>query len=150
MGCMDDNDLAKIGKILKQIAEKNKTLSLKTLSGPTDKACFEIYNNSFLKLLHETVMNELEPYLTYDVDKTMINKSGGKINALTIDYIKHFRAESAFDKFTPHITLGSGEASLDIPEIHFKASKIALCHLGNFCTCRKILYHTLLSPEDKQ
>ncbi len=40
-----------------------------------------------------------------------------------------------------HIGIGEVEneiCGIEFP-IQFTASKLALCHLGNYCTCRKIL-----------
>jgi len=65
----------------------------------------------------------------------------------TLLWIKNYSEKSSFEKFFPHITIGYGEIS-DLPfgsceagtfPMKFTASKIALCHLGNHCTCRKIL-----------
>ena len=39
----------------------------------------------------------------------------------------------------PHITIGYGELSHFLFPEEFTASKLALCHLGNHCTCRRVL-----------
>ncbi len=65
----------------------------------------------------------------------------------TLLWIKHYPEKSSFENFFPHITIGYGEIddysfgsrkAGSLP-MRFTASKLALCHLGNHCTCRKIL-----------
>lgn len=43
------------------------------------------------------------------------------------------------EDFLPHITLGKGTLDAKAGETSFTASRLALCHLGNHCTCRKVL-----------
>ncbi len=57
----------------------------------------------------------------------------------TLAWIKNYSEKSSFEKFFPHITIGYGEINDYSFPIKFTASKLALCHLGNHCTCRKIL-----------
>jgi len=39
----------------------------------------------------------------------------------------------------PHISVGYGEITGLPSPIEFRATQLALCHLGNHCTCRKVL-----------
>lgn len=145
MGCLREEDIEEIDKILEHLADKFKTLRLKTSSGAESKAWFRIENNKNLQLLHETLMNKLYPYFTYDVTREMIYKSKDEeINDLTLDYIRDFPSKSSFENYIPHITVGSYDTDMILPEVEFTASEIALCHLGNHCTARRILLsHTL-------
>ena len=52
------------------------------------------------------------------------------------DYAKKYDNPLLFD---PHITVGFGETDKFILPIEFTASTIALCQLGNHCTCRKVI-----------
>jgi 2'-5' RNA ligase len=56
-----------------------------------------------------------------------------------IDWVRDFRRQSSFDRYTPHITLGHALAAPSVEPIDFVATRIAVCHLGRFCTCRRIL-----------
>ena len=100
-----------------------------------------------LQLLHEAVMERLSPYLSCDVTGDMVCAEG-EVEESTLLWIKNYREKSSFGKFFPHITIGYGEPSnfLSFP-IKFAASRLALCHLGNHCTCRKILVSIELSGE---
>lgn len=54
-------------------------------------------------------------------------------------WVGEFRRESSLARFTPHITLGHASAPPLVEQIAFVATTIAVCHLGRFCTCRRII-----------
>ncbi|MCY4077811.1 MAG: 2'-5' RNA ligase family protein [Acidobacteria bacterium] len=57
-----------------------------------------------------------------------------------IEWVTRFRTRAAGDRFEPHVTLGVG--ALDrgaVPPIAFTATELAACHLGRFCSCRRVL-----------
>jgi hypothetical protein len=54
-------------------------------------------------------------------------------------WVTTYRVKASFGAFTPHITLGHAAAPPAIEPIVFDASTLAACHLGRFCTCRRIL-----------
>jgi hypothetical protein len=61
-------------------------------------------------------------------------------------WIKSYPEKSSFERFSPHITIGYGEINdYSFPPqgvlrtMKFAVSRLALCHLGNHCTCRRIL-----------
>ncbi len=58
---------------------------------------------------------------------------------ITLEWIKYFRSKHSGDAYSPHITLGLGALPRDDESLPFHGSSIALCHLGNYCTCRKVL-----------
>ncbi|EHQ34299.1 2'-5' RNA ligase family protein [Methanoplanus limicola] len=66
-----------------------------------------------------------------------------EITEFTVSYSGSYINESTGENFSPHITIGHGDISRlkDLPEMpeEFICRRIAICHLGNHCTCRKIL-----------
>jgi len=67
-----------------------------------------------------------------------------KIVPFTCNYVNAYATNGAYDRYSPHITLGHGDATvLEEPGIPAVArfTTIAVCHLGNRCTCRDILWH---------
>jgi hypothetical protein len=58
----------------------------------------------------------------------------------TLEWIRTYPQKSSYENFRPHITLGYGQVppGLSFP-IPFTAARLALCHLGNHCTCREML-----------
>ena len=145
MGCIDEKNIPDIEKLLKNIAEESDLLHL-TVTGidtAADSAgqkvsVFKVQKTNQLQLLHEKVMERLAAYFTYDVTADMLF-SPQQVEASTLLWIKSYPEKSSFANFSPHITIGFGKINnLEFP-IEFTASRLALCHLGNHCTCRKIL-----------
>lgn len=54
-------------------------------------------------------------------------------------WVTGFRLKSSFGAFQPHITLGHGSEPPSIEPFSFDATKVAACHLGRHCTCRRVL-----------
>ena len=145
MGCIDEGSVAGIEKTLEKIAVENPLGDLNVIgiitstnAGGEKVSVFEVERKKELQLLHEEVMNKLAGYLSNDVTADMMYSSG-EISQSTLLWIKNYREKSSFVNFRPHITIGYGEISgLSFP-IKFAVAALALCHLGNHCTCRKIL-----------
>ena len=145
MGCIDKRDIACIGKILQTIAEKYPPgrLSIIGVNTATNSlgekvSAFELKKTKRLQSLHEEVMQRMAPYFSYDVTAEMV-LSPPTTGKSTLLWIKNYPEKSAFENFFPHITIGYGQTDDSSFPAKFSASKLALCHLGNHCTCRKIL-----------
>ncbi len=145
MGCIDEGDIAAVDKILQLIAKESALGDLTVLgvqvsenSAGEKVSAFEVGGTKELQSLHETIMERLEPYLGRDVTAEEI--SDEEVAETTLLWIKNYLEKSSFAKFFPHITIGYGELSSPPAfPIKFAASKLALCHLGNHCTCRRVL-----------
>jgi len=58
----------------------------------------------------------------------------------TLAWIRDYRRKAAFAAFFPHITIGYGVVTEPMMfPMDFVAPQLALCHLGNHGTCRKVL-----------
>ena len=145
MGCMDERDITNIEKILQTIAEKYHPGQLNIIGINTGTnslgekvSAFEVKKTERLLSLHEEVMRRIAPYFSHDVTAEMV-LSPPMAGESTLLWIKNYPEKSAFENFFPHITIGYGQLD-DFPfTAEFTASKLALCHLGNHCTCRKVL-----------
>jgi 2'-5' RNA ligase len=54
-------------------------------------------------------------------------------------WVAGYRLKSSFGAFSPHITLGHGSDPPAVEPFSFDATRIAACHLGRHCTCRRVL-----------
>ena len=54
-------------------------------------------------------------------------------------WVNGYRLKSSLNAYTPHVTLGYGDEAPTIEPFTFKATTLAACHLGRFCTCRHVL-----------
>jgi 2'-5' RNA ligase len=145
MGCIEEKNIGQIEKILQDVAKEYFPNELKIVGVyiGTDESgrkvsLYHVEKTLSIQSLHEKIMEKLSPYFSYDVTKKTV-LAEGRVAESTLRWIKNFPAESSFEKFFPHITIGFGETkALDLP-IEFAPVRLALCHMGNHCTCKKIL-----------
>jgi 2'-5' RNA ligase len=72
----------------------------------------------------------------------------GNARRADVEWVSGYRQTSSHGRFQPHITLGHASAPPDIEPATFEATTIAACHLGKFCTCRRVLRHWELPAEN--
>lgn len=153
MGCIDEKEIVEIGKVLEAITEQHFVgkltvvgIYVSTNSVGEKVSSFQIERSEAIQSLHEEVMRTLRPYFSYDVTAETV-LAPPQVSESTLHWIKNYPEKSSFERFFPHITLGYGQIndfSFDSREewsfpMKFNTSKLALCQLGNHCTCRKIL-----------
>lgn len=54
-------------------------------------------------------------------------------------WVTGYRLKSSLHAYTPHITLGRAKEPPHIDPFTFEATTVAACHLGRFCSCRRVL-----------
>lgn len=145
MGCIEDSDISTAGKVLEEIAEQNPVGTLKVVGVQVTEntngeraSVFEVERTQQLQAIHERVSQELAIYFSFDVTSDMIY-GDEEVAETALLWIRNYREKSSFERFSPHITIGYGQAKELAGPMEFGASRLALCHLGNHCTCRKVL-----------
>ena len=145
MGCIVERDIASIEQVLESVAKESPLGNLKVIGIRTSTnsrgeqvSVFEIERARELQSLHEEVMKKVVPYFSYDVISDMIY-GDEEVAQSSLLWIENYPEKASFANFLPHITIGYGEVAGQSFPIEFAVSKLALCHLGNHCTCRKIL-----------
>jgi 2'-5' RNA ligase len=153
MGCIDERDIPYIEKVLKLIAGEKplgrliiSNIRTSTNSRGEIVSVFEIDKTKELQSLHEKVMKEVQPFFIYNVAEDMIYNA--EVAESTLLWIKNYPEKASFENFLPHITIGYGLIENGSFPIEFAVSRLALCHLGNHCTCRKILASIDLRKDD--
>jgi 2'-5' RNA ligase len=63
----------------------------------------------------------------------------GDARVADVLWVTGYRLKNSFGSFAPHITLGHAPEPPSIEPFSFVADTVAACHLGRFCTCRRIL-----------
>ncbi len=153
MGCIEDSDISAAGKVLEEIAEQNLAGELKVVGVQVTEntkgektSAFKVEKTQQLQSIHERISQELTRYFSFDVTRDMIyggnevdSTGSPRVAETTLLWIRNYREKSSFERFSPHITIGYGQAKDLAGPIEFRASQLALCHLGNHCTCRKVL-----------
>lgn len=97
-----------------------------------------------LMQLHTELMHRITPLLAQDVsgrsDMFFEHELVGEMEPSVFPWINDF-ASAAYDKFEPHITLGeTTDLDREFP-IHSTTSTLALFHLSNYNTCKKLLWN---------
>lgn len=151
MGAIEESDLPEINKILQEIAFHFKIFKLTADSYHGSKipsgdivSEFTVEKTSEIQSLHEMVMTKFRQFLSYDITIDMVF-SPPTVEEITLYWIKNYADKSSFENFRSHITVGFGELNDVNAPIAFTASTLALCHLGNYCTCRKVLFSAKLT-----
>ncbi|HEX6890965.1 MAG TPA: 2'-5' RNA ligase family protein [Chryseolinea sp.] len=153
MGCITSEGLERAPLILKTIGSQFKVMELTATAIRTvgtaagDVIAIDIKPNRELQELHESVVNAFSPLLSGEAVEADL-MGGADVNPLTLKWINSFIKQSSFDNFWPHITVGylrTGANPETIESFSFNASRLAIGHLGNFCTCREILIEASLT-----
>ena len=56
-----------------------------------------------------------------------------------VAWVTGYRLKSSLGAYTPHVTLGHGTVPPVVEPFTFEATTIGACHLGRFCSCRRVL-----------
>ena len=152
MGCLRLDQIKQAEIMLKAIASQHKKMTLsithmRIVNVPTgDIMTLDIDPYDKLQLLHESLANDFAPLLSKDAMEADIFDSSPP--ASTLDWINGYIPNSCFENFWPHITVGymkDNALSEKVEPFTFLASRLAICHLGNYCTCKRILTETRLA-----
>jgi hypothetical protein len=148
MGAMDEGDLAAIENKVKKISQKFRALDLEIIhlgneTTPENKKSshLTIKPNKKLRELHGMIMSELLPIFSYEIKKEMFfidaDENFKKVSKYWVENYgkKHANPQN----YHPHISLKCRNAKYNNLPLKFTASKLAICQLGNYCTCRKII-----------
>jgi len=146
MGCMERCQTDSIGKTLTAVV-RDCVLDELTITGIVTvlnaagepNSLFAVAKTRALQTLHERIMMAMEPYMSREVTADMIWGDDEPAPS-TPAWVRDYREKAAFAAFFPHITIGYGTVAepMTFP-IRFVGRQIALCHLGNHCTCREVL-----------
>lgn len=161
MGCIRSSDIEDLALLTGKIAQEYLPIDLPvkgvatvTTSSGERVSGIDIIKTPALLAMHEEIMNLVNDYAVSEVLPEMVYlDSGEEILNFTLNYIGSFASRSSYDYYSPHITLGYGEVKkpeecVKVPD-SFRSFNIALCHLGNHCTCRKVLSLHSISSEEK-
>ncbi len=101
-----------------------------------------------LTRLHADLMDRLRQFESGRGDAAAFCSTGKETpRDADVDWVLHFRANAAYDRFDPHITVGVGTLQELNPLPAAAGARVALCQLGRFCTCRRILAEWTLTPR---
>ena len=98
--------------------------------------------------LHARLMDRLRQFESAQGDATAFLSAGGlPARDADVEWVRQFRTHAAYDRFDPHVTVGVGTLQEPGPLPAVEATRVALCQLGRFCTCRRTLAEWTLTPR---
>ena len=90
-----------------------------------------------LSQLHGRLMEELRRFERPGGGPVAFFKANAR--AGDVVWVAGYRLTSSVNAYTPHITLGHASRPPTVDPFTFDATTIAACHLGRFCSCRRVL-----------
>ncbi len=148
MGCIEEAEVKAIQTRLEDLARQPHMKQLEVVGVLTSTnsrgettSLLDVERTEDLQALHEQVMEEMAPFFRYGVTEAMFYDD--VVTETTLDWIRTYPEKASYESFRPHVTLGYGQVPAGVVfPIPFTVTQLALCHLGNHCTCRKILAAT--------
>ena len=102
-----------------------------------------------LTRLHTRLMDRLGPFESATGTAAAFYAAGGEpARDADVDWVRRFRTAAAYERFDPHVTVGVGPLPEAAPLPAADAVRVALCQLGRFCTCRRVLADWRLTPRE--
>jgi 2'-5' RNA ligase len=126
--------LDRVGAVLEDVAALPLTV---TGPGGSSAVWMSIEPTPALMNLHRRLMAALAPFER--PRGTADAFFGGSARLGDIAWVSGFRHSASDAAFKPHITLGHASKLPAVERMTFQATTIAACHLGRFCTCRRVL-----------
>jgi hypothetical protein len=148
MGCLAAGHLLDAAAAVQKVAGRLRTFplsvtGLRVLAGNHPVVSLDIVSSEELRGLQQSLIDALHPWITQDTrDIDLFDPPPADPSALT--WINQFVPAQCGENFWPHITLGHGLTTWSQQPFTFPASRIAICHLGLHCTCRRILAEATL------
>jgi len=124
---------------LDRVLRTREPLHLRATGGGkgSSSVWISIERSSELVSVHEHMLRAAETFEVTTGDASAF--FGQDARERDVRWVREFRKESSFSRFTPHITLGHASEPPTIDAMDFVATTIAVCHLGRFCTCRRVI-----------
>lgn len=146
MGVLSEESSQKAEQALQAIAEKTPPVDIELYSLAEKYDGLRARRGGALDALHESLLEKIAPLLSTDATRETIYEPDQKrIDDRYITYINAFTRDASRAQFDPHITIHSRDITgLRLP-FRFTARRLAICRLGDRCTCREILFEKKLS-----
>jgi len=121
------------------VVQGHRALALRVTGGGTGSSSvwMSIERTPALVDLHSRVLDAALPFDRERGDASAF--VGGDARDRDLLWVTGYRTSSSGPSFQPHITLGHAVRPPTIDAFDFEAITVAACHLGRFCSCRRVL-----------
>ena len=128
---------AEVGAVLAAFPRLTLTAERLASSGRTTSLVLAATRS--IDAIHTRVMDRLAAFDMTAGDGAAFVADDEPARARDVEWVTRFRTAAAYASFQPHVTLGVGVLDAPAPAFEFEVNEVALCHLGRFCTCRRVL-----------
>lgn len=133
------------GKLLGYVpykAEFSGYAAVETSGGDTVSGADIVKDEKILEL-QNILAGILADFRCEEITPDFFYGNGMDISDFSLEYSENYLEKQTGDNFSPHITLGHGNIKEiavyeEFPDF-FTCNRLAICHLGNHCTCAGIL-----------
>jgi 2'-5' RNA ligase len=139
--------LGDLSAALDRILRHERALPLRVTGTTADRGTVQFAVDSVpdLQRVHELVMDVLEPFESPEGGPAAFERGGERIRSRDVTWVRDYREQAAYARYSPHVTLGHGSDCPAVAPVAFTATRLAVCHLGRFCTCQTILHEWTLA-----
>jgi len=126
---------------LDRIARHEQGLSLRIRGPVVDHGTVQlpVEPSPDLQRLHELVMDAIQPFESPEGGVEAFHAEGETIRPRDAEWVRNYRERAAYAHYRPHVTVGHGATAPPVTPAAFRADRLAVCHLGRFCSCRAVL-----------
>jgi 2'-5' RNA ligase len=102
-----------------------------------------------LMALHRRCLRLLSPYRRPGLRASgFVRRRGERVSASSMRWVRRFAEDAAGVRYRPHITIGRGALPRAARRHEsFLARRLALCRLGNHCTCAEVIAEARLATR---
>jgi 2'-5' RNA ligase superfamily len=136
---VDENDLPTLLDGVEAVLQRHAPIALRVTGGGmgSRSVWMEIEQTAALHDLHAQLLEIAQPFDGRVGDRQAF--VDGEARDRDVKWVSGYRTVSSGVRFRPHITLGHAARPPQIEPFTFEASTVAACHLGRFCSCRRVL-----------
>jgi 2'-5' RNA ligase len=121
------------------VVQRHRAIALRVTGGGMggSSVWMSIERTPALADLHSRVLDAALPFDRERGDASAF--AGGDARDRDLQWVTGYRTSSSGPAFQPHVTLGHAVRPPAIEPVDFDATTVAACHLGRFCSCRRVL-----------
>ena len=148
--CVRRDQLEHLTTTVGRVLAHHEALALRTtsLSRGATATTLGLATQPRLDALHVALADATEPLTSEAEPGGFVPDDGGPREA-DVAWVASFREQSSHARFDPHVTLGIGRLQATPATLSFVADRVALCQLGRYCTCQRVLASWTLTAPDR-
>lgn len=134
-----ENELDQVFERVDAVVGGSPPLALAVSGGGqgTNSVWMAVEKTPGLVAIHERLMEALRGLERPDGGTAAFFEGEGRLRDVL--WVTGYRLKSSFHHFEPHVTLGHGAEPPEVEPFTFQADTVAVCHLGRYCACRRVL-----------